>query len=216
MSGSTSKARSGIAVLATAALSLAVGGCRHGPGPFVWVDDVSSAGPAAASSDGLYRVARGDVLAVRVWGQDALTTRVRVREDGRISIPFLQDVEAAGITPDDLARRLQARLKAFIVNPSVTVIVEEIGDLRIAVVGEVDRQGLVELLPGAGVLEAIAAAGGVSEYADRDRIFVIRRPQAPEGKAAPARIRFTYEALLRGAGKANSFQLQAGDVVVVE
>ncbi len=194
------------ATLAACALLVA---CGHARGAFVWADDVRVAAP-----EGGYRIASGDVLAVRVWNQEPISMpRVRVREDGRISLPFLHDVEAGGLTPTDLASALEAKLKAFVVNPVVTVSVEEPRPLRVSVVGEVTRPGAYDVGPHAGVLQALAAAGGLTEFADLDGIFVLRRPP---GAAAPSRVRFRYRALARGEMPAAGFTLCGGDVVVVE
>ncbi len=168
----------------------------------------------AAAADAEYRIAPGDVLAIRVWNQDAMSNpRARVREDGRISVPFLQDVEVAGSTPAEHSQRLQTRLKTYVVNPVVTVTVEELRVLRVSVLGEVTRAGQYELESGAGVLAALAAAGGLTDYAHRDGIFVVRN--SPDGKG-PVRIQFRYSALTGGEKRADSFRLRPGDVVVVQ
>jgi len=133
-----------------------------------------------------------------------------VRQDGKVSLPLLGDVQAAGLTPGELAMQLQEALKRYINYPNVTVAVAETRPLVVPVVGEVAKPGQYMLEKGAGVLEALAAAGGFTDFAHRDRIFVLRR----EPKLV--RIRFTFEALSRGQGQATALQLQAGDVVVVE
>jgi polysaccharide biosynthesis/export protein len=97
-----------------------------------------------------------------------------------------------------------------VVDPRVMVVLEETKPLAVAVMGEVVHAGMYTLIPGAGVAEALASAGGLTEFAHRDRIFVVRRtPQL-------VRIRFTYSALVGGSGKAPTFRLQNGDVVVTE
>lgn len=192
-------------ILASAAPAL---GCK-GPGTFVWVDEIPAAEFTPRPEAGNYVIANGDMLNVRVYNQDPLSTRARVRPDGKLSMPLIGDVEARGKRPAELAKLLEVRLKEFIVAPAVTVIVEESQAMVISVVGEVSRPGNVPLENGAGVLQALAAAGGPNEFADRDRIFVFRKnPQL--------RVRFTYESLTRGEGRGPAFALQQGDVVVVE
>lgn len=194
------------ALLATAAALSACGGVR---GAYVPVEQYPA--PPAETE---YRIAPGDVLAVRVWNQEAMSSpRCRVREDGKISVPFLQDVEVAGSTPADLSQRLQVKLKTYVVNPVVTVTVEEQRPVRVSVLGQVARPGQYELERNAGVLAAIAAAGGLTDFAHRDAIFVLR--SAPDAKG-PARIRFRYAALTSGEKPAASFRLKPGDVVVSE
>jgi polysaccharide export outer membrane protein len=173
----------------------------------VWVDDV----PASefGGKPEAYVINVGDLLNVRVYNQDAMSTRARVRPDGKIAVPLLGDIEARGRKPAELAKALEARLKEFVVAPAVIVTVEEAQPMLVSVIGEVARPGILTLEPTSGVLQALAGAGGVTDYANRDRIFVFRRsPQL--------RIRFTYESLTRGEGKGAAFLLQQGDVVVVE
>lgn len=165
-----------------------------------------------------YRIARGDVLSVRVWNQESMSIeRTRVREDGKISVPFLQDIDVDGLTPAELSERLQAELKTYVVTPVVTVALEEARPLRISVVGHVVRAGTYDLDRGAGVLHALAAAGGLGDFADKERIYVLRSDHRGDTVASPpARIRFAYRSLTRGDGPAAAFRLRTGDVVVVE
>jgi polysaccharide export outer membrane protein len=162
-----------------------------------------------------YRIGPGDVLGVRVWNQESMSVaRARVRDDGRISVPFLNDVEAVGMTPTALARRLEDSLRSFVVNPVVTVTVEEVRPLRISVIGQVTRPGVYDLEHGVGVLAALAAAGGLTDYAHRDRLYVLRPVRRSDD--APLRIRFSFDALTRAEPRAASFVLHGGDTVVVE
>ena len=188
---------------------LATIGCRSSA-PYVWADDVP---PASTGSDREYLIRQGDTLSVRVYGQDGMSARTRVRPDGRISLPCVDDIEAAGSTPTALARRIQVRLKEFVVNPVVTVSLEDPRPLTVSVLGEVTRPGTFTLDQGVGVLHALAAAGGTTPFADKDAIYVIRRRS--DGKN-PDRIRFTYQSLTSAQGRASTFSLQGGDVIVVE
>jgi polysaccharide export outer membrane protein len=177
-------------------------------GPYVWVDDYPAPANPGAGHD--YQIAPGDVLSVIVYRQEGMSTRERVRQDGKVSLPLLRDVQAAGLSPSALAEEIQNRLKSYINVPVVTVAVEESRPLAVPVLGEVIHPGQYNVDRDAGVLDALAAAGGFTEFAHRDRIFVLRRqPQL-------VRIRSTFEALSRGQGRAITFRLQAGDVVVVE
>lgn len=192
-----------------AALAALLLGCAA-PGDFVRPEDL----PASATEDA-YRFGIGDVLGVRVWNQEAMSTeRARVREDGRVSLPFLQDVDARGRTPAEMASVLKARLMAFVVSPVVTVTLEEAAPLRIPVLGEVSRPGIHVLERDAGVLTALAAAGRFTDHARRD-VYVLRY-QLPIGEPAPLRIRFDYRRLAQGDRPSASFRLRHGDVVVVE
>ena len=127
-----------------------------------------------------------------------------------MTLPFLNDVVAAGLSPPALTRDLQVRFKQFINAPLVTVGVEEAPPSPISVMGKVAKPGQFSFEPGSGVAQALALAGGLNDFAHRDRIYVLRR------EAEPVRIRFTYEKLTRAEGKAATFSLREGDVVVVE
>lgn len=196
--------------LLVAALCSALATPACGAAAQIWVDEVSSAelGQAAA---GDYFIAAGDLLAVRVYEQDAVSTRGRVRPDGKISVPLAGEVTALRRRPADLAREIETLLKPFVRAPTVSVIVEEIQPVRVSVLGEVARPGVFVLDPGAGVLQALASAGGTTEYASRDRIFVVRRMSG----GAPIRIRFSLDKLT-GDSRAAGFMLSQGDVVLVE
>ncbi len=186
---------------------LAVSGCYTPSGTFLPINDYNIVPPPQ------YIIMPGDVLQVRVFQQDAVTSRVKVRADGKVSLPFVNDWSAAGKTPTALGLELQARLKDFINNPVVTVSLEESRALTVSVVGEVMRPSIVTLDPGAGVLQALAAAGGLTDFAQREGIFVLRKP-GPD--APPVRIRFTWNALAQGESKAARFALAPQDVIVAE
>lgn len=182
-------------------------GCYTPRGAFLEVD------AAIIAESNEYVIAAGDSLQVRVFQQDSMSARVKVRGDGKVSLPLLGDVPAAGKSTAALATELQVRLKDFINNPVVTVSLEETRPVTVSVLGEVGRAGVVTLEQNSGVLQALAAAGGLNDFAHRDGIFVLRKVA---GQPAPRRIRFTWEALTRGEGAAARFTLQPGDVVVAE
>ena len=177
-----------------------------GPGKYVWVDDYAESGQVEKP----YVIVPGDILQVRVFNQDQLSTRARVRSDGKITLPLLNDVTAIGLTPVELGKQLHDGLRSFVKDPLVTVSVEESGPPSVYVIGEVVKPGAYALDRASGVLSALVNAGGLTQDASTDRIFVLR--QAPSA----VRIRFSYEALVRLAGRAPAFRLRPGDIVVVE
>jgi polysaccharide biosynthesis/export protein len=195
-------------VLAFAVALLASAGCA-GAGPYTWVQDLPPQEGGAAGAGG-YAVGPGDLLNVRVFGQEDMSGRARVRRDGRIAVPFVGEVQAQGRTPAALAKEVEERLRAYVNSPKVTVAVEEFQPVTVAVLGEVVHPGTVTVDTNASVLQALANAGGMTEFASRDRIFVLRRTPTVQ------RIRFTYDLLSRGNLKATSFGLVGGDVVIVE
>jgi polysaccharide export outer membrane protein len=205
-----------LALLAAAALAaaLVLPACRHAPQDFVWVGDVPTT--IAAAKGDRYLLGPGDVIGIRVFNQESSSIdRTTVREDGRISLPLLYDVDVAGMQPAELARRLEVKLKPYVVTPIVTVIVHERRPLRIYVVGEVRTPGAHGVDPDAGVLQALAAAGGLTDFAHRDRIFVLRNGYWADTDT-PGRIRFDYRALARGTPPAATFRLKHGDTIVAE
>jgi polysaccharide biosynthesis/export protein len=174
---------------------------------YVWVDDVPS---SMVDTPSVYVIQPGDLLSIRVWNQDNMSTRVRVRDDGKISVPFLNDVQAANKLSTVLAHEIEVGLKPYLNNPVVTVTIEEVRPLTVSVLGEVAKPGSFAMGSGAGVLQALAAAGGLTEFANHDGIFVIRQG------APPNRIRFTLLQLTHATGKASAFRLKNDDVVFVE
>lgn len=183
---------------------LALAACG-GTGPYVWVDSLP--GQSANSNDVI--IQEGDVLSVRVFNQDPLSTKERVRSDGRISIPVIGEVVARGKRPAQLAAEIQDRLKDIVKVPSVIVSLEQAEGMKVSVVGEVRNSGIFQLEPGSNVLHALAAAGGLNDYADSDKVFVVRR-------SMPQRVRFRYHDLRSADPKSVQFMLQPGDVIVVE
>lgn len=198
--------RAPLALIATAMVgtALQLAACAA-TGPFVWVDTL----PAAAGSTSDVIVQDGDILNVRVFNQEPLSTRERVRTDGKIALPVVGEIMARGKRPAQLAAEIQDRLKAVVVAPSVSVVMEQTGEMKVSVVGEVRNSGVFGIDPGSNVLHALAAAGGLSDYADGDRVFVVRR-------GLPQRVRFRYSDLRSAEPKSVGFTLQNGDVIVVE
>lgn len=194
----------GSVLLSCGLLNLACGSA----GAFTWFGDL----PASewSSKPGEYVIGVGDTLSIRVFDQENLSTRGKIRSDGRLALPFAGEIVAANKHPAALAREIEGRLKEFIVSPRVTVNVEDSVPLTVSVLGEVGSRGTISLSPPATLVQAIAQAGGPTEFADRDAIFVLR------AKPTFRRIRFTYEALVKNQGGAATFPLRTGDVIVVQ
>lgn len=184
--------------------ALAIAACSA-TGPYVWVDSL----PAQGGNQGDVVVSDGDTVNVRVFNQDPLSIQQRVRPDGKIAMPVIGEITARGKRPAQLASEIQDKLKAVVVAPSVTVTLDQPAELRVSVVGEVRNAGVFQLEPPANVLHALAAAGGLNDYADTDKVFVVRR-------SLPQRVRFRYADLRSADPKSIGFTLQPGDVIVVE
>jgi polysaccharide export outer membrane protein len=191
-----------LVLLAVAAFSP---GCASGPGVFVWPMQLPPDEVGASE----YRITNGDVVSVRVYGQDGMSTHAKVRSDGRIAVPFLGDVAVAGKTPAALAKEVETGLKSYVTTPNVTVSVDEFQPITVSVIGEVSHPGTVAIDRNTGILQVLASSGGLTENADRDHIFVLRNSPVQR------RIRFTYDLLTHNLSIA-MFRLHAGDIVVVE
>jgi polysaccharide export outer membrane protein len=195
------------ALLPLLALAFASAACA-GPGTFVWYSQVP---PDPLGSSRELTIHPGDTVSIRVLGHDEMTlAKEKVRSDGRIAFPLIGEVEASGKRPASLRAELEGRLKDYIVSPSVMLNVDEVQPITVVVMGEVNKPGVLTLEPTTGIAQALAASGGLTEYASRDRIFIVR--QQPKHM----RIRFTYETVSRDEGHAAGFPLRTGDVVVVE
>jgi polysaccharide export outer membrane protein len=179
-------------------------GCA-GSGAYVWAGQLppEEAGPTD------YLIGTGDVLSVHVYGQEAVSTHAKVRSDGKISVPFLGDVVVAGKAPAAVAREMENGLKSFINSPNVTVTVDESAPVTVSVIGEVGHPGTIPIDRDTSLLQVLASAGGLTENAGRDDIYVLRESPVPR------RIRFTYDLLTR-TPPTSRFRLRRGDVVVVE
>jgi polysaccharide biosynthesis/export protein len=154
-----------------------------------------------------YRIGPEDGLKISVWKNDAMSGTSNVRPDGKISLPLLNDVQAAGLTALELRGVLTAKLKEFIPNPEVSVIVTDIRSLKVSVIGEVAHPGRFELRSRATVLDVLALAGGFTQFAAPSRIVILQ----PDGKTMK-RIPFNYNKV---AGEQENFYLRNGDIVLV-
>jgi polysaccharide export outer membrane protein len=164
---------------------------------------------AAPLVDSSYVIGAEDVLQITVWQEASLSGTFPVRPDGMISMVLLGDVKAAGLTSTQLSAQLTSAYKKYIQNPIVTVLVQQFNSQKIYFVGEVGKVGPVALTPGLTILQAIASAGGLTPYAHKSRIYILRGPQGKQEK-----LPFNYKAALRGDAK-QDVTLQPNDTVVV-
>ncbi len=166
--------------------------------------------PQAATDDPDYLIGAQDVLNISVWKEPEITRTVPVRPDGKISLPLLNDIQAAGLTPMQLANAITMGLKKFIADPQVTVIVTEINSRRYYILGEVGRPGAYPLLPGMTVLQALSGAGGFSQWANLNEIHVLRTENGEQ-----VRYPFKYKDVLKGKRTEQNIELKPGDTIVV-
>jgi len=158
-----------------------------------------------------YVIGNDDVLTVVFWRDKDMSTEVSVRPDGKISLPLLNDVQAAGLTPDELRANLSAAANKFIEDPTVSVVVKTINSRRVFITGQVGKPGTYPLLGSTTVLQLIAMAGGVGDYADSKKIQIIRNDS--NGKATSRK--FNYQDFIKGKNVAQNIELKPGDTVVV-
>jgi len=166
--------------------------------------------PSDAPADESYLIAPGDVLSLYVWQEPELSANLRVRLDGKITVRLIGDVHAEGRTTEELSTEVASRLEELLEVPIVTVGIEDAASAQIFVIGEVRSSGAFQLIGTTTVAQAIALAGGFSEFAKRERIRIIRRLDS--GQVA---IPFDFNDLGRGKNLAQNLELKAGDTIIV-
>jgi polysaccharide export outer membrane protein len=154
-----------------------------------------------------YRIGPEDMLHIAVWKNETMSRAVPVRPDGKISLPLLNDVQAAGLTALELREVLTKKLAEYMPSPEVSVIVTDVRSFKVSVIGEVARPGRYELKSWTTVLDVLALAGGFTQFASRSRIVILQ----PDGKTMK-RIPFNYNKI---AGEQENFYLRNGDIVLV-
>jgi len=162
--------------------------------------------PATAPAPVQYRIGIDDVLDISVWNVAELQKTLPVRPDGKISLPLVNDVVAAGLTPMELRDQLTKMISAFVQKPSVSVVVREIHSLKVSVIGQVRTPGRYDLNGPSTVLDGLALAGGFTEFAARRKITILR---------AGRRMRFDYDAAIANASINSNVLLEPGDIIVV-
>src|SRR5712691_549699 len=172
----------------------------------------SNSQPAStpATADPAYVIGPEDMLDISVWKEPDASRVVPVRPDGRISLPLIHDVEAAGMSPQQLAGAAAEMLKKYLNDPQVTVIVTAINSQRVFIVGEVLRAGAFPLLPAMTVLQALSSAGGFTTFADVKKIRVVR---SRNGKQVE--LPFNYRDVLKGDKPGQNIKLEPGDTIIV-
>jgi polysaccharide biosynthesis/export protein len=175
-------------------------------------DGAKATAPAAGKAhDDSYIIGTDDVLAINVWKEPEVSRTVPVRSDGKISLPLAGEVQASGETPRQLEQALSVKLKSYISEPEVTVIVEQIKSQKFNVLGMVAKPGAYPLGSSPTILDAIALAGGFRDFAKQKSIYVLR--QNPDG--TQARLPFNYKDVIKGKNPEQNIRLQQNDTVVV-
>ena len=178
-------------------------------------DQSGAQAPAAARAEAgrgtapaEYRIGPEDVLQILVWKNEAMSRSVTVRPDGKISLALLNDIQASGLTALELREVVTKKLAEYIPTPEISVIVAEVRSFKVSVIGEVTRPGRFELKSWTTALDALALAGGFTQFAARSKVVILH----PEGTTMK-RIPFNYNKV--AAGEQENFYLRNGDIVLV-
>ena len=168
----------------------------------------NSVAPSVTETE--YKIGPQDVIRIDVWKEPEISRTIPVRPDGKVSLPLLNDVQAAGLTAMELAVSLRESLAKYLNNPQVTVTVTEINSRRVYLTGEVARPGSIPLLPNMTVLQALASGGGFTQFAKMKNIYVLRTEDGKQVKHP-----FNYKEVIKGNLAEQNIQLQPGDIIVV-
>jgi len=195
-------------------LWIGLGAMLAGPGGWQTQDaaqsDSKPVQAPASVAEANYKIGPQDVLRIDVWKEPEISRAVPVRPDGKVSLPLLNDVQAAGLTAMELANVITEGLKKFMNNPQVTVSVTEINSRRVYVTGEVTRPGAYPLLPNMTVLQALTSGGGFTQFARIKSIYVLRTENGKQVKHA-----FNYKDVVNGKRPEDNIVLLPGDTIVV-
>jgi polysaccharide biosynthesis/export protein len=172
---------------------------------------IADASPATKPHDAAYKIGSSDVLAITVWKEPEVSRSIPVRPDGKISLPLVGELQAAGRTPLQLEQDISGKLKAYITNPDVNVMVQQINSEKFNVLGRVAHSGSYPLSTDTTVLDAIATAGGFLDFAKETGVYVLR--STPGG--GQKRLAFNYKDVIKGKHPEQNIKLEPGDTVVV-
>lgn len=167
--------------------------------------------PAPKAHDNTFVIGANDVLAISVWKEPDISRSLPVRSDGKISLPLAGEVQAAGVTPLKLEQDIASKLKDYISEPEVTVIVQQINSQKFNILGMISRPGSYSLTSSSTVLDAIAVAGGFRDFAKQKSIYVLRQNQ----NGTDSRLSFNYKDVIKGKNVAQNVKLQPNDTIVV-
>lgn len=166
--------------------------------------------PAKAAEPEGYVIGGTDVITISVWKEPDFSLNIVVRPDGMISMPLLGDIKAEGLTPVQLSMVLAEKLRKYVTDPQVTVIVNQINSQMIYIVGEVNRAGTFPMLPKMTVLMALSGAGGFTQFANTKKIYILRNENGVQKKYW-----FNYKEVIKGNRPEENILLKPGDTIVV-
>jgi polysaccharide export outer membrane protein len=173
--------------------------------------DTAAADTTSTPHNGTFVIGNDDKLNINVWKDTELTKTVQVRPDGKISMPLIGELQAAGRTPLQLENEISDKLKAFVSQPDVTVIVEQINSQKFNILGKVSKPGSYPLTATTTVLDAIAGAGGFLDFAKQKDVYILR----PKPGGGEVRLRFNYKDVIKGKHTEENVRLEPHDTIVI-
>jgi polysaccharide export outer membrane protein len=167
--------------------------------------------PSDKAHDDSFIIGNDDLLAITVWKEPELTKSIPVRSDGKISLPLVGEMQAAGKTPLQLEREITEKLKSFINTPEVTVTVQQVNSRKYNILGEVIKPGTFPLTATTTVMDAIAAAGGFRDFAKKTGVYILRK--GPDGNET--RLNFNYKDFIKGKNSSQNVRIEPHDTIIV-
>jgi polysaccharide export outer membrane protein len=183
---------------------------RANPSTTTAAPDHEAGASAAKPHDDSFVIGNDDVLAINVWKEPDISRSIPVRSDGKISLPLVGEVQAAGLTPLKLEKDIASKLKNYISEPEVTVMVQQVNSQKFNILGQVVKPGSYVIANSPTVLDALALAGGFRDFAKQKSIYVLRKSATGE-----SRIAFNYKEVSQGKNMAQNIKLQPGDTIIV-
>ena len=169
-----------------------------------------AAGPVVPAVPPGYIIGPDDVLAVVYWKDKDMSTEARVRPDGRIALPLINEVHAAGLTPEELQKKITEESKKYMEDANITIVVREINSRKLFITGEVNKPGVYPLTSSTTVMQLISLAGGLREYANSKNITIMRNEGGKQ-----ISLKFNYKDVAAGKNLRQNIELKPGDTVVV-
>ena len=170
----------------------------------------TSATATAKPHDNSFVIGNDDVLAINVWKEPDISRSIPVRSDGKISLPLVGEVQAAGLTPLKLETDITSKLRNYISEPEVTVMVQQVNSQKFNILGQVAKPGSYVIANSPTVLDAIAMAGGFRDFAKKKSVYVLRQSSGSE-----SRLPFNYKDVSQGKNMSQNIKLQPGDTIIV-
>ena len=168
-------------------------------------------GASDKAHDQKYVIGNDDVLAISVWKEPDLTKAIPVRSDGKISLPLVGELQATGKTPMQLELDITEKLKNFITAPEVNVIVQQVNSRKFNVLGEVTKPGSYPLTASTTIMDAIAVAGGLRDFAKKTGVYILRK--GPDGRES--RLNFNYKSFIKGKNSDQNVRIEPNDTIIV-